>query len=333
MKISFNDLGRAVREIAPEIEEATRRVMHSGMYLRGEETRLFEEEWAAYCGQLFCVCCANGTDAITLAAKALKLKRAKIPANTVWFTAEGLQRAGCEVVSADVDHKGKLSVVDKESVAVPLYGSFPSEEERRFCKFFDCAQAHGWKPPIHAVVAWSFYPTKNLGALGDSGAVTTNSLELANAMRMLGGRDDTCLSPEQMVSRIDEMQAAILRVKLRHLDRHIESRRQVARWYCEQLPDEVRPVYLPDESNAHLFVVKHEKRDQLAAGLLDYGVGTKVHYRCPTHKVNGPWSEQKELPGAERWCDSVLSLPCYPGLTKEEVSYVCTSARSVCLQL
>lgn len=228
MKVPFNDLGRAVREIAGEINDATCRVIDSGMYLRGEETRLFEEEWAAYCGQQYCVCCANGTDAITLAAKALRLRQANIPANTVWYTAEGLHRAGCEVVSADIDQKGKLLTINHNSVAVPLYGSFPSERERHGCKLFDCAQAHGWKPPIHAVATWSFYPTKNLGALGDAGGVTTNSKELAETMKMLAGRDDAYLSDNQMVSRFDEMQAAILRVKLRHLDRHIAQRREIA---------------------------------------------------------------------------------------------------------
>lgn len=332
MKVPFNDLGRAVREIASEITDATGRVIASGYYLRGHETRLFEEEWAAYCGQLYCVCCANGTDAITLAAKAIKLRRANIPAITVWFTAEGLRRAGCEVVSADVDQQGKLLTIDNNSVPVPLFGSFPSERERHGCKLFDCAQAHGWKPPMHAVAAWSFYPTKNLGAMGDAGAVTTNNKDLAETIRMLASRDDACLSADQMVSRIDEMQAAILRVKLRHLDRHIAERRDIAGWYCDLLPEEVRPVYTPDETTAHLFVVSCDKRDQLAAGLQELGVGTKVHYREATHK-SGPWAEEKSLPGAERWCDTVLSLPCYPGLTKEEVSYVCTSIRSVCCEL
>src|SRR5262249_34882785 len=152
-------------------------------------TAAFEEEWAAYCGQAHCVSCANGTNALTLAALGMGLKETDVPANTLALTAVGLHRGGARVVASEVGADGRLAEVSARAVPVLLYGRKPSSVELN-ARLFDAAQAHGWRPPAHATACWSFYPTKNLGALGDAGAVTTNDAGLAQQMRELCGRDD-----------------------------------------------------------------------------------------------------------------------------------------------
>lgn len=319
--IPFQDLARFPIDLKPAVD----RVIYSGAYLRGEETRRFEEEWAEYCGQQFCVACANGTDAITLAALGLRRTTATVPATTVWYTAEGLHRAGCRINIVDVDLEGCLVSNSADAVPVPLYGRDPSAIELT-ATFFDAAHAHGWKPPVSATVAWSFYPTKNLGALGDAGAITTNDKSLADEMRMLAGRDDLYCSSRQIVSRVDEIQAAVLRDKLKRLDEMLSFRRQIAEWYWRYLPSFVTPVLKPSEGRFHLFVIRLQERDELKNFLLDNGVGCKVHYATPLHKYKtSPWEQDLSLPNSEEWCKTVLSLPCFPGLTVDEVKHVCST--------
>jgi dTDP-4-amino-4,6-dideoxygalactose transaminase len=317
MEVLFNDLKRANAEFEEEVQEAAIRVIKSGWYLRGEESRLFEEEWASYCGQKYCIGCSNGTDAVTLAVMACGLsgRVIRIPANTCWYTVEGLNQADCTALPIDINDKGKL---DKPFVTgtmpVPLYGSYPNEVESK-CIVFDAAQAAGWKPPIHATVAWSFYPTKNLGAMGDAGGVTSNDPAVADKLRKI---KDEFKSSKQVTSRLDEIQAAILRVKLKHLDKQILKRKDIASWYVKH-SKVVKPVYGIGESNFHLFVIQVQSRDRLIDYLCKKGIGSKVHYPDTV----GKYFSFSETPKAEKWCNEVLSLPCYPGLTEEEVKYVC----------
>ena len=280
--------------------------------MRGKETELFEQEWAEYCGQSYCVACANGTDAITIAAKALNMAKARIPAITIRHTAEGLQRAGCDVIPSEITATGQLldpldSVVP--IVPVPLYGTAPNSIEQKVGKLFDGAQAHGWKPPQHAVVTWSFYPTKSLGAMGDAGAVTTNDKNLAERMRPL--------------SRMDEIHAAVLRVKLKYLDGWLDARKEVARRYWF---NDIELVHKPEDSNFHLLTLLDDNRDALASHLEKRGVSTKIHYATPIHKY-AEWESKTALPVAEAWCNRILSLPCYPGLTHTDIDYVCKCVR------
>lgn len=324
--VPFQNLLPAVKPLQKKIAEAVDRVVNSGWYMRGKETELFEQEWAEYCGQGYCVACANGTDAITIAAKALNMAKARIPAITTWYTAEGLQRAGCAVIPGEITATGQLldpldSIVP--IVAVPLYGTAPDSAEQKAGKLFDGAQAHGWKPPQHAVVTWSFYPTKNLGAMGDAGAITTNDKNLADQMRLLSGRDDVYRSSNQIVSRIDEIQAAILRVKLKHLDGWLDARKEVARRYWF---NDIQLVHKPEDSNFHLLTLLDDNRDALARHLEKHGVGTKIHYATPVHKY-AEWGSKTPLPVAEAWCDRIISLPCYPGLTHSDIDYVCKCVR------
>lgn len=309
MAIKLNDLSFIHSPILKEIEGAIVSVLASNSFLRGPRTDQFEEEFAAYCGQKHCVTCASGTDALTLAAAAMRLPFAKVQANTLPLTALGLHRGGCRVQAVDVGPDGRPIAVDRETVPVLLYGRPPSAAESQ-CQMFDAAHAHGWQPPGHATACWSFYPTKNLGALGDAGAVTTNDEGLAKEIKALAGRDDVLRDRRQITSRMDELQAAVLSVKLRYLDQWIDERDRVAAEYNSSLPDGWHV------GGSHLFVVRvpDGRRNDLQKHLASYGIESKIHFPIPLHRQDAPWGSDESLPGTDRWCESVLSLPCYPGL-------------------
>ncbi len=317
--IAFCDLGPALAPIRRDIDAAIARVISSGWFLRGPETAAFEAEWAAYCGQAYCVTCNSGTDALTIAAIALNLASATIPANTLALTGIGLHRGGARVHLCDVDAEGRmLAATAPDRVPVLLFGHLP-ETSAVPPVLVDAAHAHGWKPTTTA--AFSFYPTKTLGALGDGGAVTTNDAALARHMQELCGRDDRLHDGRQITSRMDEIQAAVLRVKLRHLDRWLEERRKIGAHYQARLGP--RGLCLPQPSLHHLFVIQVTDRDSLAAHLAEAGVETKVHWQAPLHRLPGPWSHTGSMAGTERWCARILSLPCYPGLATDEIDYIC----------
>jgi dTDP-4-amino-4,6-dideoxygalactose transaminase len=321
--VVFCDLNRSLRPIRSDIEAALQHVLDSGWFLRGSEVRAFEEEWAAFCGQDFCVACNSGTDALTLAAMAAGIAVAEIQANTLPLTAVGLQRAGCKIDGQEISADGRLDEITPRSVPVLLYGRAPASIEIN-ARLFDAAHAHGWKPPRHAIACWSFYPTKSLGALGDAGAVTTNDKHLADEMRDLSGRDDGFYQDRQITSRMDEMQAAVLRVKLRHLEGWIAERRRIASLYKKSLPEHVEVVSTAPNDLHHLFIVRSESRDALGAHLREKRIMTRVHYPMPLHRQNASWGNaHADFPQADRWCDTVLSLPCYPGLTDSEVNRIC----------
>jgi dTDP-4-amino-4,6-dideoxygalactose transaminase len=327
-RIPFCDLSRALAPLRGEIEEAVRRVLDRGWFLRGPETEAFENEWAAYCGQSYCISCGSGTDALTLGALALGLDHGELPDNTLPLTAVGVQRAGVRIVVRDVDTSGHLSEAGPNSVPVLLYGRLPNTAELK-ATLFDAAHAHGWKPPKHALACWSFYPTKSLGALGDAGAVTTNSAQLAKIVKALAGRDDRLRNARQITSRMDEIQAAILRVKLPHLDCWIAERRRIATVYNDRLPNSVRSVETSGDDLNYLFVVRVANRSELIGFLEERGVQTKVHFPEPLHRQEADWrNSSARFSAADEWCDSVLSLPCYPGLRQEEIERTCAVVTS-----
>ena len=318
----MNDLRRVHEPIRREIDAAIARVLDSGWFLRGREVEAFENEWAEFCGQSCCVACASGTDALTLAATAIGIAEASVQSNTLPLTAIGLHRGGTVVRIVEVGGDGRLRPDAEDAVPVLLYGRLPSATETRH-RLFDAAHAHGWRPPPHAAACWSFYPTKTLGALGDAGAVTTNHPDVAEHMRDLCGRDDRLRDKRQLTSRMDEVQAAVLRVKLRYLASWIEERRAIAAQYRALLPPWVRPVANAPEDLQHLFVVRVDQRDRMMAFLSSNGVEAKVHFPEPLHLQRGPWtSPSGPMPVAEEWCSSILSLPCFPGLTRAEVTRV-----------
>lgn len=331
--IPFCDLSRAHDPIRADIDAAIRACIDSSAFLRGPQTHAFEEEWAAFCGQRHAVTCNSGTDALTLAATALNLHAATVPANTLALTALGLHRAGTAVTLCDVDVDGwpapptpptaskapTASTPSAPLVPVLLYGRLPRPADPA-AALYDAAHAHGWRPPAGTVAAWSFYPTKTLGALGDGGAVTTDDAALAQTMRDLCGRDDQLRDRRQLTSRMDEMQAAVLRVKLRHLPEWIAMRQQIGARYDRAFAP--LGIALRGPSLHHLYCIRVPDRDGLRAKLSARGIGSKVHWEIPLHRQDGPWKVGGPCPGADAWCASVLSLPCYPGLREDEIDRV-----------
>ncbi len=313
--IPFVDLKPALEPIIPDIERAMRRVIGRGVFLNGTEVGEFEAEWAAYCGQEYCLACGSGTDALTIAAycrsDSISISTpVRIPANTLKATMSGISCAACVEIT-DVDSDGRMAIRSASRyVPVLLYGRYPTKhEEDKFdvTAFVDACQGHGWRPGAHVTACWSFYPTKNLGALGDAGAVTTNDTRVLPFWTHL------------TEFRMDELQAAVLRVKIPHLDYWNADRLHIAETYWNELPDTVSPVCKPGEpSNHHIFAVLSDRRDVLKMHLAASGVQTKIHYPQPL----------ADLPGARRWCDRVLSLPCWPGLRDEQVREVCDAIKS-----
>jgi aminotransferase EvaB len=232
------------------------------------------------------------------------------------------------IVVRDVDACGHLTEAGSNSVPVLLYGRIPNTAELK-ATLFDAAHAHGWKPPKHGLACWSFYPTKSLGALGDAGAVTTNSAQLAKMVKDLAGKDDQLRDGRQITSRMDEIQAAILRVKLPHLDYWIAERRRIATAYRDRLPNSVRSVETSRDDLNHLFVVRVSNRSGLIGFLEERGVQTKVHFPVPLHRQDADWRNScARFSTAEEWCESVLSLPCYAGLRPDEIERTCAAVTS-----
>lgn len=319
IQIGFCDLSRSLAAIRRDVDAAITRVVSSGWFLRGPETTAFEEEWAERCGQAYSISCNSGTDALTLAALALNLKTATIPANTLPLTGIGLYRAGVALKIADVDDAGYMRRDGcHDAVPVLLFGRLPRSDECHDV-LYDAAHAHGWKPT--GTAAFSFYPTKTLGALGDGGAVTTNDAHLAAEMRALSGRDDVLYDGRQLTSRMDEVQAAVLRVKLRHLDAWLDERQQIAAHYDRRLKP--HGLILGQSSLSHLYVIRTPQRDLLQAYLAAAGIATKVHWPSSLNMLSGPWTTAGTYQGAKLWSETVLSLPCYPGLTCEDIEYIC----------
>jgi aminotransferase EvaB len=321
-RIPLNDLARLHEPLRAAFSESIDRVLSSGWFLRGRETARFEAEWADYCGQKHCVTCASGTDALTLAAIGLGLQQATLQANTLPLSAIGLHRAGVSITLSDVDSDGRTLATGPNTVPVLLYGRLPKASEVGH-QLYDAAHAHGWKPHADATACWSFYPTKTLGALGDAGAVTTNDQGLADLLRDLAGRDDVFRNGRQMTSRTDEVQAAILSIKLKHLDSWILERQQIAQHYAANLPPGVSFVSDPEFDLQHLAVVRLSDRDALMSWLDERGVETKVHFPLPLHKQVAPWGgSHLAFSATEDWCASILTLPCFPGMTQSELSTV-----------
>jgi dTDP-4-amino-4,6-dideoxygalactose transaminase len=288
--------------------------------LRGLETETFEHEWAEYCGQKYAVACNSGTDALTIAALAVQLSEVVIPANTLPLTGIGLSRAGTKVEIGEVDSDGWLNTSPKMQVPVLLYGRVP-ESLPASTLLVDAAHGHGWKPPREILAAWSFYPTKSLGALGDAGAVTTNDADIAAKMIDICGRDDAIRDSRQITSRIDEIQAAVLRVKLQYLDEWLEQRREIAKIYDNRLAP--YGITVSGHSFNHIYAIRIANRDALKVNLMEQGIETKVHWAPSLDQLQGPWESESDVPNARTWCSTTLSLPMFPGLTHEEISKVC----------
>lgn len=355
--IPFLDVGAAYRELAPEINAAVLRVLSSGWYIGGPEVVSFEEEWAAYCDAAHCVGTGNGLDALTLALRACDIGPGDgviVPSNTYIATWLAVSAVGAIIQPVEPDpgtyniDSGRITeAITPETRAilpVHLYGQ-PADldpilelaREHGLLVIEDAAQAHGARYKgrrigAHGdVVCWSFYPGKNLGAFGDAGAVTTNDPGIAARVRRLGnyGSEQKYVNRERGVnSRLDPIQAAVLRVKLTYLEEWTQRRRAVAAAYDEELAasDLVTP-HVPDwaEPVWHIYVVRASDRDGLQARLAQAGIGTLTHYPIPPH-MQEAYADlgiaPEDLPVARRLADEVLSLPMGPHLVREDIGAI-----------
>jgi dTDP-4-amino-4,6-dideoxygalactose transaminase len=358
MNVPFLDLQLAYGELQEQIDEALRRVASSGVYVLGDEVSAFEAEWADYCNARYAVGVGSGLDALVLSLKALGVgpgDEVIVPSHTFIATWLAVSHCGCTPVPVEPTAEGfnidiaaieaAITPATKGFIPVHLYGE-PADldpilalsRELDLFVLEDAAQAHGamYKGrrigSIGNATAWSFYPGKNLGAMGDGGAITTNDESLANRLRLLrnyGSERKYFYEIAGFNSRLDPLQAAVLRVKLRHLDDWNVRRRRIAQAYCEGLRDVA--IKLPDvpewaEHVWHLFVVRTAERDRLRSTLEASGIGTGIHYPVPPHKQSA-YAHNKPLrsplPVASSMASDVLSLPIGPHLSEEQIKQVC----------
>lgn len=357
MKIPFLDLKSTYIELQSEIEAAMKRVLDSGWYVLGEEVDAFEHEYATYCEAKHCVGVANGLDALRLALLALGVSAGDeviVPSNTYIATWLAVTQCGAIPVPVEPDEctynidpaRIEAAVTSRTKVILPvhLYGQ-PADMDailsialKHGLKVLeDAAQAHGacYKGKrIGArgdAVAWSFYPGKNLGAFGDGGAITTDDSEVADRIRVLGNYGSRVKYVNEIQgfnSRLDPLQAAALRVKLKVLDEWNARRAAIANRYQNELkntglilpfvPDWAGPVW-------HLYVIRHAQRDTLQKQLSEMGIGTLIHYPIPPHLQQAFASTgflNKQFPTAEQIADQCLSLPIGPHLDEASVTSV-----------
>jgi dTDP-4-amino-4,6-dideoxygalactose transaminase len=366
LSIPFNDLRPLHGRLCGEIDQAVRRVLERGWFILGPEVESFETAFAAYHGVQHAVGVANGTDAIELALRASGIgpgDEVITVSHTAVATVCAVERTGATPVLVDIDPntytmdpeaaRAAITARTRALLPVHLYGH-PADvlalstlaKQHGLVLVEDCAQAHGARVGGQLVgtfgklASFSFYPTKNLGAYGDGGAVITDDSALAERLRRLRnyGQVDRYQHRDRGVnSRLDEIQAAILAVKLAHLDEHNRIRREIASWYHRflkglslTLPVELGPAQEMHHVY-HLFVVRTQARDRIRVTLKDRGVGTLIHYPIPIHRQPayadlgyGPGS----LPVTERVASEVLSLPLYVGLRPEDVETIAEAIQS-----
>ena len=357
--IQFLDLKAINAQYQNEINDAIQSVIDSGWYIKGQSVQSFEKNFANYCGTKFCIGVANGLDALTLIFKSLILEEKMhkgdeviVPANTYIASILALTDNNLKPILLEPDEnsfnldlngiKSKLTSKTKAVLTVHLYGQL-AEDVSVFCRennlllIEDAAQAHGaqnsdgQKAGSFGIAAgFSFYPGKNLGALGDAGAITTNDFHLANIINQLGnyGSEKKYHNSLQGInSRLDELQAAILNVKLKYLDEEIAKRRTVSNNYQKHISN--TKIKLPEwnlqiqDHVFHLYVIRCRQRDKLQAYLEKNGIQTVIHYPIPPHQQQA-YSEWNHLsyPITEQIHHEVLSLPISPVISKEEQNQV-----------
>lgn len=364
MKVPFLDLRAADDELGEELAAAAWRVLASGWYILGQEVEAFEAEFASYCGVRHCIGVSNGLDALELILRGYGIgpgDEVIVPANTFIATWLALSRAGAVPVPVEPDGftynitadliEPALSAQTRAIIAVHLYGQPAGmdgirrlAEPRGLKVIEDVAQAHGARyrgrrtGGLGDAAGYSFYPGKNLGALGDGGAVVTDEDELDANVRILRNYGSPVKYQHQVKgsnARLDELQAAMLRVKLRRLDEWNQRRSRVAARYLQELSP-LSQLVLPYVSEGvdpvwHLFVVRHSRRADLQAHLSRCGVETLIHYPVPPH-LSQAYSElgfaTGSFPHAERLAETVLSLPMSPHLTPDAQANVISALRS-----
>lgn len=358
MQVPFLDLSIMHRELRTELDQAYKSVMDSNYFIQGEQCAKFEEEFAQYCGVDYCIGVASGLDAIYLILKAMGIGKGDeviVPANTFIATALAVSYTGATPVLVDPEWETfnidvskieeKINTRTRAIIAVHLQGRTADMDavcdiaKRYNLRVIeDSAQAHGAKykgrhtGQLGDAAAFSFYPGKNLGALGDGGCVVTQDLELAKKVRALGNYG--AIEKYHHIyqgnnSRLDEMQAAFLRVKLSRLDQWNKERRVIAQFYREAIKNPM--IMLPAKSDEeyehiyHVFAIRSEHRDQLEDYLRQNGIGTVKHYPIPIHMqkaYEGLQLPKGSYPIAEKISETVLSIPIFYGMSQEQMQYV-----------
>lgn len=362
MKVPFLDLNAPYKELKQELDSAYQRVMESGWFILGAEVEAFEHEFAAYCGAKHCVGVGNGLEALHLILRAYGIGEGDeviVPSNTYIATWLAVSYAGAKPVPVEpLEHSYNLDPEKVEAAITPrtrailpvhLYGLLADIDplmalaEKYDLKVIeDSAQAQGahykgrMSGNLGHISGFSFYPGKNLGALGDAGAVVTNDDKLAEQVRILrnyGSKVKYYNDQKGYNSRLDEMQAAFLRVKLRHLDEWNMRRMKIASAYLDSLASTglILPSILDStEPIWHIFPIRYEKRDDLQKYLKNKGVDTLIHYPVPPH-LSGAYADlnmpKGTFPIAEKIASSELSLPMGPHLTLDDAEYVTTIIR------
>ncbi len=364
MIVPFLDLKAAYLELKEELDAAYHRVMDSGWYILGDEVEAFEREWAVYCGVKHCVGVGNGLEALHLALRAMEVgpgDEVIVPSNTYIATWLAVSYTGALPVPVEPDSRtynldparieAAITSRTKAILPVHLYGQ-PADMDpilatarRHGVKVLeDAAQGHGARykgrktGALGDAAGWSFYPGKNLGALGDAGAVTTDDDAIAEKVRVLrnyGSRKKYFNEMKGFNSRLDPIQAAFLRVKLRHLDEWNARRSSLAKLYLEELA-EIASLTLPQVPDWagpcwHLFVIRHPHRERLQQRLTEAGIGTLIHYPVPPH-LSDAYAPDGFQPGqfalAEVMAKEVLSLPMGPHLDQLQAGVVITSFKA-----
>lgn len=357
-QIPVNSLSRHIAPLQEQLSAIASEIIASGYYVLGPNVKAFEQEFAAYCGAAHCVSVANGTDALELSLRALGVTEGDtvgVVANAAMYGTSAV--LACDATPLFIDTAGETGLMSLSSLtaaldagAAPkavivthLYGQLADIEAivalchgRGIKVVEDCAQSHGaTRSQTRAgsfgdIASFSFYPTKNLGALGDGGAIVTNDAALAQTAAQLrqygwsakytnslrGGRN----------SRLDEIQAAMLRAMLPHLDAWNARRREIANRYAAGIRNTRIHVSAPvgDDNVAHLYVVRTDARDALRSHLAEAGVQTEIHYPLCDHRqpCHGGAFDSVQLPATEADAQRVLTLPCFPELTDEEADQV-----------
>jgi len=354
---SINDLSRHTQPLQAKLGEAIERVLRSGWFVLGPEVKTFEEEFSGYCGASHCVSLANGTDALELGLRALDIgpgKTVLTVANAGMYGTAAILATGAVPVYADilpdtllVDIADLQRMLDQQQIdaviVTHLYGLLADVPEivrlahaRKIPVVEDCAQAHGAMlrgrkaGSFGDIGCFSFYPTKNLGALGDGGAIVTGRADLAERVRQLRQYGWSSKYHADLVggrnSRLDEMQAAVLRVMLPMLDRWNGRRREIAARYTKKIahPAIVAPAIYAEEYVAHLYVIRTKRRESLKQHLAEVGIPSDIHYPVPDYAQA---SCRRLFEGTDKQatslaCAEVLTLPCFPEMSDNEADMV-----------
>ncbi len=337
--IPMVDVVAQTKDCEGEIEEAIARVIESGRFIKGEDVEAFEEEWAAYCGAKYCVSCGNGTDALYLALRALGVRHGDsviLPVNSFIATAEAVSMVGATPIFCDCDDNYLIDYKDaiknfhhttRAVIPVHLYGRVAKGIDGY--KVFDACQAHGLE--VSGDSAFSFFPGKNLGCFGDGGAVVSGKRDRVELMRMLRdhGRSSGDYYQIGINSRLDTIQAAVLRVKLKRLDKWNKRRKYIAKKYIDKLDDcGIVPEYV-DNHSWHQFVIRVNQRDRVQGELKSKGVATNVHYPHLIAETYGETNLEEKYPRAYKFSKEVMSIPIHGCLNDGDVDYIIESIREV----